>query len=62
MRKRRKVLKPKKGTKLVRVDHKTLIEVSVDRSDEDAIKEFLEKIELNKPSYRMKRKDEKEKS
>ena len=40
---RRKKQKPK--TKLVRIDHKTLIEVDASIPDEKAIAEFLEKTE-----------------
>ena len=43
--------KKKPKTKLVRVDHKTFIEVDVNISDEDAVANFLEKTEYNTAHY-----------
>ena len=41
-------MKPKKGNRYVRIDSKTIIEVGSDVTDEEAIKEFLEKVEYDR--------------
>jgi len=46
----KKRYKPKPGTKAVRIDHRTVIEVSVDKPDEQAIEEYLEKLEHSRTS------------
>ena len=45
-----KRIKPKKGTRFVRIDHKTMIEVSPDKTDKEAIRDYLEKLEYSKPN------------
>ena len=52
MRKR----KLQKGFKSVRVDHKTIIEVPIDRPDDVAVSEYLEKINRGRPTFLGKRK------
>jgi hypothetical protein len=47
----KKLFKPGK-TKLVRIDHKTEIEVSVDIPDDVARKEYLEKLQPRKNHIR----------
>lgn len=51
---RRKPFQSKPGKKFVRVNHKTIIEVDVDKSEEDAIREFTEKLDFSKPKYMLK--------
>ena len=52
----RQIKKPKKGKKFVQIDHRTIIEVDVDKSEEDAIREFTEKTDFSKPKYMLRKK------
>ena len=38
----------REGYRLVRIDHRTLIEVAPDKTDEEAIVQFLEKLAYSK--------------
>ena len=48
---RRKRKGPQQGKKFVRVDHKTIIEIDENKSNEEAIAEFLEKTKRDRPAY-----------
>lgn len=51
MTKKRKVKKP---TKLVRIDHRTLIQVSADTNDEVARQMYVEKLEYSRTEHNRK--------
>jgi hypothetical protein len=53
---RRKRKGPQEGKKFVRVDHKTIIEVDINKPDDVAIKEFLDKVSIDRPAYLYRRK------
>jgi len=53
---RRKSHGPREGYKYVRVDHRTVIEVPIDRPDAEAIRHFLERTSVSTPQYLLRRK------
>jgi hypothetical protein len=56
MKKRRKKGGLKEGYKYVRVDHKTIIEVPIDKPDGLAVRDFLARTSAHTPDYLLRRK------
>jgi hypothetical protein len=52
----RKSRGPKKGFKYVRVDDKTIIEVPIDKPDDQAVKDYIERTSESRPKYLLRRK------